>query len=339
MPAADDQQPLGHVGELERAGGVDQPRVVVRAGPGGCAALEPAAMMQCSKPIVVAPSAPSTVRTFGEANAPTPCTTSTLRCLARPTRPPVSCATTDSFHPRSPSRSISGSPKRDAVRRGLLGLARSPWRCAAAPWTGCSRRSGRPRRARVALDEHDLQAEVGGAERGGVAARAGAEHDHVGARCRPRPRTPRRRRGGGRRGGRGRGASGAGAARRRRSRGLEREDRACPPRPCRRPPPPAPRRCPAAGDGTSIVALSDSSVISGSSAATPRRPGETSTSMIGTSEKSPMSGTRTSIVSYAPARAVGRLLASWRPAPRHASSAVAPLLGAAPSPAAPRPRA
>jgi hypothetical protein len=37
-------------------------------------------------------------------------------------------------------------------------------------------------------------------------------------------------------------------------------------------------------------------VISGSSGAT-SSPGETSTSMIGTSEKSPMSGTRTSIVS------------------------------------------
>ena len=50
---------------------------------------------------------------------------------------------------------------------------------------------------------------------------------------------------------------------------------------------------PANGAGTSIVALSDSSVTSGSSGAT-LSPGETSTSMIGTSEKSPMSGTTTS---------------------------------------------
>ena len=35
--------------------------------------------------------------------------------------------------------------------------------------------------ALVALDEHGLQAEVGGAEGGGVAARARADHDHVGA--------------------------------------------------------------------------------------------------------------------------------------------------------------
>jgi hypothetical protein len=51
---------------------------------------------------------------------------------------------------------------------------------------------------------------------------------------------------------------------------------------------------PAAGAGTSIVALSDSSVISGSSSAT-SSPAETSTSMTGTSSKSPMSGTVTSI--------------------------------------------
>src|SRR5919198_777509 len=50
------------------------------------------------------------------------------------------------------------------------------------------------------------------------------------------------------------------------------------------------------GAGTSIVALSDSSVTSGSSAATVS-PGATITSMIGTSEKSPMSGTRTSLTS------------------------------------------
>jgi hypothetical protein len=51
---------------------------------------------------------------------------------------------------------------------------------------------------------------------------------------------------------------------------------------------------PANGAGTSIVALSDSSVTSGSSSLT-ASPGATSTSMIGTSEKSPMSGTSTSL--------------------------------------------
>ena len=53
---------------------------------------------------------------------------------------------------------------------------------------------------------------------------------------------------------------------------------------------------PACGAGTSMVALSDSSVISGSSGAT-SSPGATRISMIGTSAKSPMSGTLISIVS------------------------------------------
>ena len=50
---------------------------------------------------------------------------------------------------------------------------------------------------------------------------------------------------------------------------------------------------PATGDGTSRVALSLSRVSSGSSAATVS-PAATWISMIGTSEKSPMSGTRIS---------------------------------------------
>ncbi len=62
---------------------------------------------------------------------------------------------------------------------------------------------------------------------------------------------------------------------------------------------------PAAGDGTSIVALSDSSVISGSSALT-ASPGLTCTSMTGTSSKSPMSGTLTSVVVWV-AAVMGRL--------------------------------
>ena len=52
---------------------------------------------------------------------------------------------------------------------------------------------------------------------------------------------------------------------------------------------------PAAGDGTSIVALSDSSVTSESSAFT-ASPGLTKISITGTSVKSPMSGTLISIV-------------------------------------------
>src|SRR5215467_13847287 len=55
------------------------------------------------------------------------------------------------------------------------------------------------------------------------------------------------------------------------------------------------RTTPASDDGISIVALSDSSVMSDASFAT-RSPGLTSTSMTSTLWKSPMSGTFTSII-------------------------------------------
>src|SRR6266542_5519728 len=61
---------------------------------------------------------------------------------------------------------------------------------------------------------------------------------------------------------------------------------------------------PADGAGTSMVALSDSSVTSGSSGFT-ASPGLTKTSMTGTSLKSPMSGTLTGTVPAGPAAAEG----------------------------------
>ena len=57
---------------------------------------------------------------------------------------------------------------------------------------------------------------------------------------------------------------------------------------------------PASDDGISIVALSDSSVMSEASLAT-RSPGLTRTSMTSISLKSPMSGTFTSIICATPA--------------------------------------
>src|SRR5438445_798246 len=59
------------------------------------------------------------------------------------------------------------------------------------------------------------------------------------------------------------------------------------------------RTVPAAGEGTSMVALSDSSVTSGASAAI-WSPGFTNTSITGTSLKSPMSGTLTSMATPSP---------------------------------------
>ena len=67
---------------------------------------EPAAMMQFSKEIVRSPTSSE----FGPRKRASPWTTSTWRCLARASRPPVSFLTTDSFQPRRPSMSIEGRP-------------------------------------------------------------------------------------------------------------------------------------------------------------------------------------------------------------------------------------
>ena len=64
------------------------------------------------------------------------------------------------------------------------------------------------------------------------------------------------------------------------------------------------RTMPDSGAGTSIVALSDSSVTSGSSGFT-ASPGFTRTSMTGTSLKSPISGTRTSAMPAGATRGAG----------------------------------
>ena len=67
IPPPTIEQPVRDVLELERAGRVDDPRVVGDARAGGSRS-SPAAMMQRSNETVVPPSAPSTRRTFGDVN-------------------------------------------------------------------------------------------------------------------------------------------------------------------------------------------------------------------------------------------------------------------------------
>ena len=79
---------------------------------GSATGSDPAAMIAASNDtVVVVPSGPATETMFGEVNVPVPTTVCTLRCLARPARPPVSRVTTESFQPRSASRSIVGAGK------------------------------------------------------------------------------------------------------------------------------------------------------------------------------------------------------------------------------------
>ena len=258
---------------------------------GSDAASEPAAMMQCSKPTTVSP----TSIVFGPVNSPVPRTTWTLRCLASDSRPPVSLPTTPFFHSRTLSTSIFGASNVMPGLAELGGLGHAPWRRAAAPWTGCSRRSGRRRRA---------------ARRG----RSGRRSARGRRRGTPPCSRPGRRRA--RRPGRLTSASRRRAAARR-SAASSFGSATCSagasvaglavlggaPSSVSSTEPSATLSptatvmsvtLPAAGDGTSIVALSDSSTTSGSSTAT-SSPTATSTSMTGTSSKSPMSGTLTSI--------------------------------------------
>jgi hypothetical protein len=72
-----------------------------------------------------------------------------------------------------------GLAERDAVRRERCGFLDDERRV-----QQCFRRDAADVQAyaaecRIAFDEHRLHAEVGGAERGRVAAGAGAEHEHV----------------------------------------------------------------------------------------------------------------------------------------------------------------
>ena len=191
--------------------------------------------------------------------------------------------------------------ERDAVRRPASSLSSITAAMCSSAFDGMQPTLRHtPPSAGVALDQHRLHAEVRGAERGAVAARAGAEHQHLALDVDLA--------------GVGRGSPGSAAARGRRGVAARRMPAAAPaPRPL---PPVASRRrppassttisepsltlspsltctsltVPPAGAGTSIVALSDSSVTSESSAFT-TSPGLTKISMTGMSLKSPMSGT------------------------------------------------
>src|SRR3954453_9829594 len=264
--------------------------------------------------------------------------------LLREAREPVREPRDDRLLPRPEPVDVDlRLAERDALALGLLGLGDDPRDVQQRLGRDAADVEAHAAEALVALDQDDLQTEVGGAEGGGVAARAGAEDDDVGV------------------------VVGGALHRRRGDRGPRpppapvpppagpRASGAPPPSspdgPAPSPPAPAPSSVrisvpsdtvsptdtfssatlPAVGDGPSIVALSDSSVMSGSSSAA-GAPGWTIPSMTGTPEKSPMSGTWTSTVSDAPAppSPAGSAVASWT-----TRSSAPPPSPAAPSPAAP----
>ena len=219
---------------------------------------------------------------------PVPTTTVDLALLGQPARPPVSRLTTPSFQPRSSSRSIVRRGEGQAVLGHLLGLGDH--------LRGVQQRLGRdaadveahpaeraPRSTRTTCLPRSAARNAAR-----VAAGPGAQHQHLGVDV-TLARSP---------------AVEPSATVWRAAAGLP-PDGASPVRRSRMGCPVetvsptftlTASTVPAAGAGTSMVALSDSSVISGSSAATVS-PGLTWTSMTGTASKSPISGTLTSILS------------------------------------------
>ncbi len=80
---------------------------------------EPAAMIALSKLITVLPFSPSTSRVLAPVNLPRPLTTFTLRPLAIPARPPVSCVITFSSRYESCRYRFSARRRRYRVQPAL----------------------------------------------------------------------------------------------------------------------------------------------------------------------------------------------------------------------------
>ena len=91
----------------------------------------------------------------------------------------MSRATTPFFQPRSFAASTCGAPKRDAVLGHRLRFLDDPRRVQQRLGRNAADVQADAAERRAALDQRDRQPEIGGAERRGVAAGTGAEHDQV----------------------------------------------------------------------------------------------------------------------------------------------------------------
>ena len=273
--------------------------------PGSFTACEPAAMMHCSKRSSCGLAVSTDRLPFRSAirTSQRPVTTRTLRCLDMPARPLVSWPTTFVLVAAQLVERDLRLAEVDAEIRRMRGFVDHRRRMQQRLRRNAADVEADAAERGIAFDQHRIQAQIGGAERGGIAAGTGAEHDDAGIRCRPcgrwRPRLAaqvacglgRRRRDTAASATRpaslaagGAAAAGAAAAARLGVRGGFRFRGS-------RPPPSdsvSPTltfnsfTTPAAVDGTSIVALSDSSVTRPWSLATVS-PTATSTSITGTS--------------------------------------------------------
>ena len=228
----------------------------------------------------------------GPTNFASPRTTSTLRCLASTLSPPVSLRRPPGSSRRAAcSRSICGGAEHDAARRPCRAASSITLAACSSALEGMQPTFRHtPPEHRPALDQRDLEPEIGGAKGRGVAAGPGAEHHQIeragGASAGAGARASARRRGAGAGAAAGAAAAGAAAAPARRRSRRRRGGRGS----ARRRRDQRARRHLLAlldqrssdragrGDGTSMDAFSVSSVIERIVHARPARPTATSTS-------------------------------------------------------------
>ena len=127
-----------------------------------------------------APSAVSTRRVLAEVNLPSPITVLTLRCFARPVRPPVRRLTTPSFQPRMAAGSKVGAPKLTPCEPIALASSMTLATCSSALDGMQPTLRQTPPSVGRDVDQNDVLPQIGGAEGGGVAAGTGAQNQDIG---------------------------------------------------------------------------------------------------------------------------------------------------------------
>ena len=146
VAAADDEQRLRNVRQIERAGRIHHARTVDRRAPGSRRARAGREDRVLERQRLLAAAASVDFERRAHRRTP-PCPARTVPCAASRAgpRPPVSLSTTPSLNPRSLSRSIFGSANR-CPRSSACCASSITWRRGAAPWKECSRDRGRRRR-------------------------------------------------------------------------------------------------------------------------------------------------------------------------------------------------
>jgi hypothetical protein len=183
-PAADDEQPLGQVGEREGAVGGHDARVVLEAGDG----RRRRAGRHDAPPEGDGLVADRELARPGEARlAADDLDLTPGGQLRESAREPVDRALLERTHALEVDRRRAEG---DALGFGVAGVGEHLGDVQQRLGGDAPDVQAHAPEALVALDEDDLEAEVRGAERGGVAARPGADDDHVGVHSRALRRSP-----------------------------------------------------------------------------------------------------------------------------------------------------